>query len=293
MVTVAAVLIGLVVFGLLLDRVRPAIATAVGLGLLVAGLVVTVAALHDETPLLRMLAICAVLLYGAKNLVAAAARTRGTPPLPPPSRIAFTLGWFGMNPRTFAHRRAGPLPGWLPLLARGVRNAALGVLLVVAARAAGGIAGALLLMVGLSLAVHFGLFHVLAGLWRRTGVPCHALFAAPWRARTLHEFWTRRWNVGFAEMTAFLVQRPLAERFGKRVAWISSFLCSGVLHELAISLPVRAGYGLPTAYFALQAAAARWQDGGRAWTLACVVLPAPLVFHPWFVRGVVVPLAGG
>jgi len=293
MVIVPATLVGLVTLGLVLDHAPPRLARGGTLALLVLGLVVAAADLRAATPLVRMLGFGAVLLYGAKNLVLAAARGAGAARLPLAARLAFTLGWFGMNPRVFAVRRRGPLPGWRALLSRGGRNLLFGGFLVAGGCAVSGIAGALLLMVGLSLGVHFGLFHVLASCWRGAGYPCQALFVAPWRASTLHEFWTRRWNVGFAEMTALLVQRPVARRLGGRVAWFGSFLCSGVLHELVLSLPVRAGFGLPSAYFALQALAASRARQGRASTLACVLLPAPLVFHPWFVRGVVLPMVGG
>jgi hypothetical protein len=67
---------------------------------------------------------------------------------------------------------------------------------------------------------------------------------------------------------------------------------------------VRAGYGLPMVYFALHAglvaierALARsgrplagWP--GRAWTVACLVIPLPLLFHRPFLSGVLWPLVG-
>ncbi|MEZ6072428.1 MAG: hypothetical protein R3C10_19740 [Pirellulales bacterium] len=84
------------------------------------------------------------------------------------------------------------------------------------------------------------------------------------------------------------------------------FLFSGVLHELAISLPVMAGFGLPTLYFALHAAAVslerHWQGQGRpisergvwsrVWTFGWIVLPLPILFHPPFIRGCIWPLLG-
>lgn len=287
------VIAGLVVaVGPVLDRIPPRPALGFGGVLAVVAVVVVERTLDDATPLVRMLGICAVLLYATKNLVCAAARQYGGDRLRRAPRLAFTLGWFGMNPRTFARRRRRPLPGVRALVVRGTRNAAAGAMLVLVACTIGGVSGALVLMVGLSLILHFGAFHLLAALWRQRGYACHALFVAPWRARTLHEFWTRRWNVGFAEMTALLVQRRLRRRAGPETARVASFLFSGLLHELAISLPVRAGYGLPTAYFVLHALAARRHDHGRTWTLAWVLLPAPLMFHPWFVRGVVMPMLG-
>jgi alginate O-acetyltransferase complex protein AlgI len=95
-------------------------------------------------------------------------------------------------------------------------------------------------------------------------------------------------------MTSLAVHRPLRARLGERGAHLAAFVVSGVLHEVAISLPVRAGYGLPTLYFALQGLLA-WHAGGRlprVVGLLGIVLPLPLVFHPWFVSGVLVPLLG-
>jgi alginate O-acetyltransferase complex protein AlgI len=78
---------------------------------------------------------------------------------------------------------------------------------------------------------------------------------------------------------------------------VVSFLASGLLHELAISVPVRAGYGLPTAYFVLQGALVVLEkrirrEPGRLWTLFWLVAPLPMLFHAPFLRGIVWPLAG-
>src|SRR5262249_59795281 len=110
----------------------------------------------------------------------------------------------------------------------------------------------LLLLPGLSLTVHFGLCNGLAGAWRSRGIACDALFRAPLRSQSLSEFWGRRWNLAFSEMTAIAVYRPLSPRTGRAPALLASFALSGLLHEMAISLPVHAGVGLPFLYFALQ-----------------------------------------
>ncbi len=163
-----------------------------------------------------------------------------------------------------------------------------------------------LLLPGLSLIVHFGVFDVLAGAWRRAGVDCTPLFRSPLRSASLGEFWGRRWNLAFSEMTALAVYQPLVLRIGRRPALAASFLGSGLLHELAISAPVRAGYGLPLAYIALHGGlvlaerrlirAGRPVDRvtwvGRAWTLGWVLVPLPILFHRPFLAGVVWPLIG-
>ena len=135
-------------------------------------------------------------------------------------------------------------------------------------------------------------------------MPCRAVFVAPHRSESLGEFWSRRWNLAFSEMTSSAVYRPLAARAGRGVALAAAFLLSGLLHEMAISLPVRTGYGGPLAYFALHGALVAVERAaerrgvavggaaGRVWTAAWLLLPLPLLFHQPFLAGVVWPLAG-
>jgi alginate O-acetyltransferase complex protein AlgI len=162
----------------------------------------------------------------------------------------------------------------------------------------------ILLLPGLSLLLHFGLCNLLAGAWRLRGVACDALFRAPLRSRDLGEFWARRWNLAFSEMTAVAVYRPLAERLGRGPALMAGFALSGLLHEMAISVPVRAGFGLPLLYFVLQGALVLAERGraragqrrsgwpGRAWMLFWLALPLPMLFHRPFLAGVIWPLIG-
>ena len=62
------------------------------------------------------------------------------------------------------------------------------------------------------------------------------------------DFWSRRWNLAFSEMTALGVYRPLSGNIGRKAATVAAFLASGLLHELAISLPVLAGYLFDTTH---------------------------------------------
>jgi alginate O-acetyltransferase complex protein AlgI len=224
--------------------------------------------------------------------VLAAARQAGEAPLARGAWWSFVLLWPGMAPGAFAVRGRSDRPAARRFARRGLRNALAGAALVLFARALGAHWLAPLLLVGLCLLVHFGLFTLLAALHRLAGRRVRPPFDAPHRSRSLGEFWAHRWNRGFAEMTALLVQRPLARRFGRGPALLLSFLASGILHEVAISLPVRAGYGLPTLYFVLHGALVAWlpKQHGRATALLAVLLPLPLVFHPPFVRGVIAPL---
>ena len=62
----------------------------------------------------------------------------------------------------------------------------------------------------------------------------------------------RRWNGAFNQLVFEIVFRPVARSTGPILGTIIAFLASGLIHELVISLPARADYGLPTAYFLLQ-----------------------------------------
>jgi hypothetical protein len=96
---------------------------------------------------------------------------------------------------------------------------------------------------------------------------------------------------------------PLARRLGPRIALISSFLLSGAVHELVISVPARGGYGLPTLYFALQGAGVLFErsrlgrmlglgTGLKGWCFVALIAgpPAFFLFHPIFVRNVILPM---
>lgn len=266
----------------------------------------------------RMLAIIVALFAAMKAVVVVEDQVAGRLRLSPLQRFFFATAWPGMWPSDFATVPGPARDRWREFVQRGLLNILIGSLLVVAAWYVGkGVESSIhsrsrlvfvtvLLLPGLSLVLHFGLFHVLAGVWRKFGANCDLLFRSPLQSTTLREFWGRRWNIPFSQMTALTVFRPLKNVVGARAATVTAFLFSGILHELAISVPVQAGYGLPLLYFAIHAAAMQVESGlsrggcpvdyipwvGRLWTLAWIVLPLPLLFHRPFLRGCVWPLIG-
>jgi alginate O-acetyltransferase complex protein AlgI len=254
----------------------------------------------------RMLALVGYALVAMKAIVVVEERGRGLRPPTFARWSAFALGWPGMQPRLFSRPRAAPLPRAAALVVRGMARLGLGVAVLGLARALwialeSRALATVPLLVGLSLVLHFGLFDVAAGLWRLAGVPCDPLFRSPWRARSLSEFWARRWNLAFSEMTAIACYRPLADRLGRTRALFGGFVLSGLLHEMAISLPVKTGFGLPLVYFLLQGALVLYEERrgrafagwrGRAWTLFWLLAPLPLLFHPPFLAGTLWPLIG-
>jgi alginate O-acetyltransferase complex protein AlgI len=165
---------------------------------------------------------------------------------------------------------------------------------------------ALLVLPGLSMVLHFGIINVMTGFWRWQGFDCRPIMRTPLASASLTEFWGRRWNLAFTELTSIAIVRPLRPWVGEPTAVFAAFLASGLVHEMAISVPVGAGYGLPLLYFVLQGGAVlaerRLRDLGlalahrgwvaHAWTLAWLALPLPMLFHPWFLAGVVWPMIG-
>ena len=299
----AAVIVATLVLAFLATRVRKpragrAAAWLVALLAVGAAHAVTI----EEPPGFRMLALIAALLFAMKGVVSVEARAGGGTRLPWWRFLAFATLWPGMRPETFA-RLGPPREGGGTLLGRGLTRLAAGIVLLGAGRATWSASGSrfaatALFLAGLSLTLHFGIFGVLAGLWRTAGVDAQPLFRAPLRSRGLAEFWGRRWNVAFAEMTSAAVYRPIAAAAGRRAGMLAAFALSGIFHEIAISLPVGAGFGGPFLYFAVHGLLTAAERGrgvpfGRAATLAALVLPLPLLFHRPFLAGVVWPLLGG
>jgi Membrane bound O-acyl transferase family len=80
--------------------------------------------------------------------------------------------------------------------------------------------------------------------------------AAPPLAKSLSDFWGRRWNVWVSEWFRQIIFCPLQNR--PMVALFAVFLTSGVLHDLALNVPLyivtgKKYFGLMTLYFLLQA----------------------------------------
>jgi hypothetical protein len=309
---VAGLVVATLLAALALSRLGPSpVVRACAWSLALVATAVTDGATVAEPPGFRMLALIGVLLFGMKAVVSVEAVAAGEPRLSVGRWLAFAALWPGMQPGLFAACGAPRLPGAMQLLRRGLARVLAGVLLLALARVAWTVTGSRLLatalvLPGISLVLHFGLLNLAAGAWRLAGVPASPLFRAPLYSRSLREFWGRRWNIAFSEMTAISVYRPLKARSGAATATGMAFLFSGLLHEAAISLPVRAGFGRPLGYFALHAvamlterrlaAAGHAIDSrpwlGRAWTISWLVVPLPLLFHCPFLAGVVWPLVG-
>jgi hypothetical protein len=262
----------------------------------------------DQPPLTRMLIVVVLQLVSMKLLVMVETYS-GENRLTAIQWIAFSLGWFGMRPALFETLPSASLP-FTRILWKGISRGTTGIILLYLSfllemhfRPEMIFLPEVLLLAGLSLTLHFGILNLCAAFWRSFGVNVSELFRAPYRSRSLNEFWGRRWNIAFSEMTAVISYRPLKTKIGTGKALTVSFLLSGLLHEVAISLPVMAGFGLSTAYFVIHAIALQVEARSNfirkvlqrkwlahIWVMSVLVLPMPLLFHQDFIRQVLVPL---
>lgn len=257
--------------------------------------------------LFRMIVIVTLQLLSMKILVTAETYS-GKNKLTFTQWTAFALGWFGMRPILFETLPSKSLD-YLPFYSKGFSRIVVGILLLHLSRRAEILFGEmfflsdLLLLAGLSLILHFGILSLSTATWRLLGVNAPELFRSPYKATSLKEFWGRRWNIAFSEMTALIVYRPLKTKIGVEKAVAISFLVSGLLHEIAISFPVKSGYGLPMLYFGIHAVL-MYLEGkltilrkitshpllSHGWVMACLLIPMPLLFHNQFIHGVLIPL---
>ncbi len=273
----------------------------IGLGwLVVVMLMVAVhALLIDAPPLVRMLALVTALFLWCKLLVYHTWQLQTGRTLTGSHRALFFFPWPGMRPDAFLKTHPNLLVAWAAALCYLISGVAVLCGAYTAAHAQVMWLAIPLLLLGLSFTVHFGLLGLIAAGLRGQGYRVRPPFLAPWKSRSLNEFWSQRWNRPFTELLTWTVYRPVATKWTRTHAVWAGFLASGLLHEVAISLPVQSGYGLPTLYFMLQAAGlhleTRWKTNAL-WKLVgwwlWVLLPLPLVFHVRFIYEVLFPLIG-
>src|SRR4051812_34293260 len=134
-------------------------------------------------------------------------------------------------------------------------------------------------------------------MWRSRGVNVRPVMDHPLGARNTMDFW-HRWNTAFNDVAFRSVFRPTVKRFNSTLAIIATFLFSGLVHELVITIPARNGYGGPTAYFLIQSFAILLERKlklrgpvARIFTWIVVLAPLALLFPEPFRIGVLRPFA--
>jgi alginate O-acetyltransferase complex protein AlgI len=221
--------------------------------------------------------------------------------LPMSTMIGYFVLWPGMDARPFVRRGISAFASrWQWTEAIGITL--FGALLVwIGARIvmpASELMAGWVGMVGSVLVLHFGLFRCLAYFWRAVGIMAEPLMNRPLHSESVADFWGR-WNRGFRDFAFRLIFKPTRRRIGLFAATLATFVFSGLVHDLIISVPARAGYFLPTVYFTIQGFAVLFEKTAamkrspiwvkQGFTYAALVLPVPLLFHPPFVRVVYVP----
>jgi len=84
-----------------------------------------------------------------------------------------------------------------------------------------------------------------------------------------------------------LVGRPVEKILGQTAGLMAVFVVSGLLHEVAITLPVQAGIGLPTLYFTVHGLLVVTERKlgrslGKVLALFAVAFPLGVLFPPTF-----------
>ena len=238
----------------------------------------------------RMVGLCIVLLLGMKLIIYREWLADGGKPFTKLKWIGFAWLWFGMEPRAWISEKRDC--EWQSHIQWGLSCVAIGAI---------GMTGLCKFEVGhfipyficMSMIFHFGILRLLTGFWRWNGIPVRVLFRNPLKLKGFRDFWSKRWNLAYSHMMARAVQRPLRNMLGEKGSVFAVFLISGLFHELAITVPAQAGYGLPTLFFIVHGIAAIlernfWWQRYACFTLLVVGLP--ILFPAKFVNEVVWPL---
>jgi hypothetical protein len=220
--------------------------------------------------------------------------------------IAYLVAWPGMDAEAFLTRTVQPggcFKEWVFAAAKMAFGAAMLLAAVSAKLGTRPLVSAWTGMCGTILFLHFGLFQLIALSYRRIGIDAMSLMRRPLWASSLSDFWGRGWNTAFNQLAHDLLFRPLARPMRGGAALFFTFIASGLIHDLVISLPARGGYGLPTAYFGIQGLAVLFERSragrrlglnrgwrGRAFMFAVTVIPLPLLLHSPFIHNVFLPM---
>jgi predicted DCC family thiol-disulfide oxidoreductase YuxK len=257
-------------------------------------------------PWVFMWAMAVALYAGCKWLTYRVAVNRGITPTPLRA-LGYLLAWPGMDAGEFldaktvpARSRAGE---WIFALTKIVLGLVLLGEVTRWAMAIHPLLSGWVGMTGIILLLHFGVFHLASILWRRAGVAAAPMMRNPLAARSVTEFWGARWNTAFNRIAFDYAYRPLRRLGTPFTSMLLVFGLSGLIHELVISLPARAGYGLPTAYFLIQGLGVAFERtslgqklglgcGVRGWlfTVLVTACPAFWLFHPPFIHNVILPM---
>lgn len=132
-------------------------------------------------------------------------------------------------------------------------------------------------------------------LWLPSGRLLPRLHRNPFAARSVAEFWGRRWNLWISDWFRYVIFQPLRRRPG-RALWLA-FSVSGLLHEYVLNLALwfvtgHKLFGTMMIYFFLQPIGMQMERrflknhprGNVLFTWLVVLVPVPLVFNESMLR---------
>jgi len=244
-----------------------------------------------EPAFARMIGLCTTLLLAMKTITYMEWLKTGGKPMPMLRWFLFSFLWFGMQPKAWVGKRRKI--EWLSHLKAGLLAIALGAL-GFSAYLASKLQYFPLSFIFMSMMFHYGVLRLNTTLWRAAGFPVRILFRNPLVTTGFKDFWGARWNLAYSQMMARTVQKPLDQKLGKKGAIFTVFLVSGFFHELAISVPVQQGYGLPFLFFLFHGIAVLLEKRPhRLIGLLCLltlILGLPILFPIDFVSEIIEPV---
>lgn len=242
-----------------------------------------------ESGFMRMILICSVLLASMKAITYREWCATRKKKLSWPRWLMFSCLWFGMDPGAFVTRRKVE---WKSHIVVGGLCLIFGLIAVWFCYLLD-IRNVVILFICMSAGFHFGILRLLTAFWRMMGFPVRVLFRNPLKMRGFRDFWSKRWNLGYSQMMARAVKKPLTPLLGERGGMFAVFVVSGLLHELAITVPVGVGYGWPTLFFLLHGGICFFEkrDSVLMGVLCGVVLilGVPFLFGEKFVEEIIFP----
>lgn len=260
------------------------------LGILLPFIVVHILLL-GEPAFARMVGLCTVLLLAMKTLTYMEWLKAEGSTIPMQRWLAFSFLWFGMQPKAWVGKRRKQ--EWVSHLQVGLLCMVLGAVgFSVYVFFEGNYFP--LSFILLSLMFHYGVLRLNTAFWRAMGFPVRTLFKNPLKIHSFREFWGAKWNLGYSQMMARAVQRPLLPKLGPKGAIFAVFLVSGLFHEFAITVPTMKGFGGPFLFFVGHGVAVFLEKKPHRFLgllcLASLVLGLPFLFPAEFVTGIIEPV---
>jgi Membrane bound O-acyl transferase family len=136
-----------------------------------------------------------------------------------------------------------------------------------------------------------GVARFVEGLVGVFGVDAGPFHDAPIRARTVGDFWGRRWNRAIHAWLSEFAFRPTAKRIGAAMGILAAFGASALLHAIPITVALDWSHAVPMgAFFLLHGVivlveswlgVSRWPHVlGHMWTLGVFAVTMPLFVDP-------------